>query len=49
MYHQVMIHEGTLVREHERGIEVGRGAAYHYNARIGRESLLKNLSFVEYM
>ena len=41
---------GTLVRERERSIEVGRWAAFNYNARTKRESLkiLASLSTCNY-
>ena len=34
-----MIHAGTLDREQEKSIEVGRGAACHNNPRTERENL----------
>jgi len=47
VYHRVMI-RGKF-RDHERSVEVARGAACHYNTWTKKRKTLKNLSRVEYV
>ena len=39
VYHRVMIDTGTLDREQEKSIDVGRWAVCHYNPKTKRASL----------